>query len=76
MVDGPQPPHPGLVRGADRLAQFGVALRSGREAAQDGGSEAEQGVVGVAQGEFVEGPGPVGPGGGVGAQQVEASRRP
>ncbi len=70
-VVGPQPPRPGLVGVAHGGGQRGVALGGGGEARQDGVGEAAQRGVVVAQGELVEGPGPVGSGFDVAAQQEE-----
>lgn len=59
LVLGPQPPGPGLEGVAHDGRQLGVARRVGREAGEHGNGEpAESGVV-VAQGQLVQGPGPV-----------------
>lgn len=70
-VVGPQPPGTGFEGVSHGRGQFGLALGVGREAREHRGGEGAQAGVVVAQGEFVEGPGPVAALGGVPAQQVQ-----
>lgn len=65
----PQPPGAGLVGVPHGGGQLGRALLGGRETAEHGYGEGAESRVVVAQGEFVEGPGPVGAGRGVPPQQ-------
>ncbi len=68
-VLGPQPPGPGLEGVPYGGGQCGLALGGGGEPGEHGQGEAVQSGVVVAQGELVEGPGPVGTGPGVPPQQ-------
>lgn len=68
-VVGPEPPGARLEGVADGGGQRGGAFLGGRKTPQDGEGEGAQARVVVAQGQFVQGPGPVGPGGRVAAEQ-------
>ncbi len=71
LVVGPQPPGPGLEGVAHRRGERGLALGGVREPGEDRGAEGREAGVVVAQGQLVEGPGPVGADGGVAAQEPE-----
>ncbi|CAM5555823.1 hypothetical protein SBADM41S_03472 [Streptomyces badius] len=68
-VVGPQPPGSRLEGVAYGGGEVGRALVGGREAGEDGQREGAQAGVVVAQGQLVQGPGPVGAGGRVAAEQ-------
>lgn len=75
-IVGPQAPGAGLVGVPHGGGQFGAALGVVGEAGEHGFGEGAQSRVVVAQGQLVEGPGPVGAGRGVAPQHGEGVAAP